>query len=169
MHFRLSLTLPGLSLHPDGVQPIELMLHHDHDLRVVIDGPPDGNATCDVYADAEPPKKVAEAFRSLAAGTMPAKSLPREEWARDHDYISEDGRIQGNHVLPMYLMPPSAAGVRREPVDADKPGGGGRHQRAALAQPNAWAAAPVRLARACRGRSTGQDWRSMPPRWDCCR
>jgi hypothetical protein len=106
MHFRLSLIIQQLSLHPAGVQPIELTVRREHPLDVVIEGPAEGDATCVVTAHLEPPKKVAAALEALAADRMPDNSRPRDEWDKDHEYINKDGAITGGHRVPLSLMPP---------------------------------------------------------------
>src|SRR3954451_2520252 len=67
----------------------------------------DEHATCVVESDFDPPAKVSEALKHLSERRLPPKSLPRDEWRRDHDYIDEAGRIRDRYLVPLYLMPQS--------------------------------------------------------------
>ena len=60
-----------------------------------------------MQSEFDPPAKVSEALKHLSEGRLPPKSLPREEWGRDHDYIDETGRIRDRYLVPLYLMPQS--------------------------------------------------------------
>jgi hypothetical protein len=106
VQFRLELVIRDVSLHPDGVNPVELFVRRQHDLRLTLTAG-DEHATCVVESEFDPPAKVSEALKYLSEGRLPPKSLPREEWGRDHDYIDEAGRIQQRHLVPLYLMPQS--------------------------------------------------------------
>lgn len=106
MQFRLELVIRDVSLHPDGVNPVELFVRRHHELRLTVTAAVE-HATCVVESEFDPPAKVLEALEHLSEGQMPPKSLPRDEWGRDHDYIDEAGRIQDRHLVPLYLMPQS--------------------------------------------------------------
>jgi hypothetical protein len=109
MRFRLRQSAGQLTLHRDGVDPIELTIQRDHRVRVVMtssgeEAHPD-RLSITVETEFDPSPQIVEAFHHLAADCLPPGHLPREEWSMAHDYIDEEGNILDNHIPPMYLMP----------------------------------------------------------------
>jgi hypothetical protein len=117
VRFRLSLTVLELSLHPDGVEPLVLSLHKHHDLQVTlatreVDGE---QLECVVETEFDPGGRVLKpAFEALAAGRLPPKHLPREEWGRDFHYIDADGNIREGYVVPLHIMPEAFRNFAKE-------------------------------------------------------
>lgn len=62
----------------------------------------------------DPNERRIEAFEHLAAGKLPPGHPPREEWAKDFDYIAEDGTIRERYNVPLSVMPPSLQEFARE-------------------------------------------------------
>jgi hypothetical protein len=106
MHFRQSLTVGGLSLHPDGVDPLWLSLERDHHLEVVLSTREAGGEVlhCDVTTEVEPNSKVRSDFEKLAEDRLPRGAKPPKDLSIK-PYIDPDGRIEPGHVAPLHLTP----------------------------------------------------------------
>lgn len=114
MHFKLSLTISGVSLDPDGVDPLVLTFDKAHRISVTLAGPremetarPAEQMLCEATTAFNPNPAIIEAFARLAEDRLPDGHLPTEEWPKQLDYISSEGGIRPNYVVPMWLMPPA--------------------------------------------------------------
>jgi hypothetical protein len=110
VRFRLSLSVPDLSLHPDGVSPLLLHLRRDHGLTVrlaTIEA--GGRASLDCYVETEftPGPSVSAAFAALSAGKMPTGSSRPVLPHPDAEHIDDQGNIRGGLIPSLSLMPES--------------------------------------------------------------
>jgi hypothetical protein len=117
VYFKLSLTISGLSLHPDGVDSLDLALGKAHPVTVTLAGPTEGEMAdrpeqvlCDATTEFDPNNNITEAFARLAENRLPDGHPPAEEWPKQLDYVDSEGNISPNYVVPMWLMPPAFQG-----------------------------------------------------------
>jgi hypothetical protein len=105
--FRLSLSVPGLSFHPE-VSPLVLKMKRVHDLTVrFATVETDGRAglDCDVETAFTPGRSVSAAFEALSARKLPAGSSRPLAGDPQAEYIDAEGRITGGLIPSLSLMP----------------------------------------------------------------
>jgi hypothetical protein len=112
VHFKLSLTISGLSLHPGGVDSLHLTLDKAHPVTVTLSGPTEREMAdrseqilCDATTEFDPNNTITGAFSKLAEDRLPDGHPPAEEWPKQLDYVDSEGSISPNYVVPMWLMP----------------------------------------------------------------
>jgi hypothetical protein len=112
VYFKLSLTISGLSLHPDGVDSLEFHLDRAHPVTVTLaaadeeeDAGHGEQIPCEARTEFEPGEKITGAFESLAEDRLPDGHPPVEEFPSIVRHVEPDGRINPGHVVSMGLMP----------------------------------------------------------------
>ena len=109
MYFRLRLIASGIALHPDGINPLMLTLKRAHQVKVTISSleqeTGDVRLDCLVETSFDPGEKVSGAFEDLLASRLPSGHPPMADWPRTFEQIDEEGSIQPNFVVPLWLMP----------------------------------------------------------------
>lgn len=107
MDFRRSYRAGDVTI--TGRDPIALTVRRQHDFRVHLTsldeaGQPQDTLSCLVEVSLDPPDAIVGAFHSLADDRLPVP--PPHEEVLLHDYIDQEGKILGNHIAPLHLMPP---------------------------------------------------------------
>ena len=107
MKFRFRGVVPALGLHGGGVAPVVFSMAGDPPVRVELrNGEKGVQLLCDVTAETEPLPAVRGAFESLAAGHLPAGSLPPEKWSKPLAQLDRSGQIRGSlRSVPMQYLP----------------------------------------------------------------
>jgi hypothetical protein len=111
VHFKLSLTAHGLSLHPHGVDSLEFRLARTHLVTVTLatpgeeDAAPGEQVICEARTDFEPNPRILAAFDRLAEDRLPDGHPPVEEFPSIVRHVELDGRISHGHTVSMGLMP----------------------------------------------------------------
>jgi hypothetical protein len=111
VHFKLSLTVRGISLHPDGVDSLEFTIAGAHPVRVALapsgeeDAGPDEPIVCEARTEFEPNQKILAAFGRLAEDRLPDGHPPVEDLPRIVQHVSPDRKIDPGHIVSMALMP----------------------------------------------------------------
>ena len=117
MRFRLSLTVPELSLHPDGVSPLVLHVRREHDLTVQLTTVEAGGRArldCEVETAFTPGASISAAFAALSAGKMPTGSSRPVAPDPEADHIDDEGNISGGLIPSLSLMPQPFQGFARQ-------------------------------------------------------
>ncbi len=65
------------------------------------------HAFCEAQVEVEPNDRVRLMFESLANNRLPNGSMPRSNWPHDCDYVTEEGEVLGNNVIPYWMLPTS--------------------------------------------------------------
>ncbi len=113
--FKCQLVAGGVRLNPAGL-PARFAVRRTHEVAVTLRLPNDEelelgfrpeNAQCEGQMHFEPNDRIVEALESLANHRLPNGRKTPSEWAKEFEFVDEEGKLLDNHMAPWEALPQS--------------------------------------------------------------